>query len=119
MSWVVVLAITGAALVTGLLFAFSTCVMRALADLPNESGMFAMQRINEAILNPLFLTVFIGTPLLCVVIAAHSLWDLDDAGGATAVGRSPRSAGGSARDHGGLQRAAERPAGRGGRGCGR
>ena len=69
MTTIVVMAITGAGLITGLLFAFSNCVLRALADLPNDKGMFAMQRVNEKIQNPLFLFLFLGTPILCAVIA--------------------------------------------------
>ena len=64
---IVIFAIVGAGVVTGLLFAFSNFVMRALADLPAEHGMFAMQRINEKILNPIFFVLFFGTPLLCAV----------------------------------------------------
>jgi len=69
MTAIIVLAITGAGVVTGLLFAFSNVVMRALADLPNDKGMFAMQRINEIIINPVFLVLFLGTPVLCSLIA--------------------------------------------------
>lgn len=64
----IALAATGAGLITGLLFAFSNFVMRALADLPNESGMTVMQRINVKIINPIFLLLFFGTPALCVGI---------------------------------------------------
>jgi uncharacterized membrane protein len=46
MTSILVMAITGAGLITGLLFSFSNFVMRALADLPNDKGMFAMQRVN-------------------------------------------------------------------------
>ena len=67
---IVPLAITGAGVVTGLLFAFSNFVMSSLADLPNDKGMYAMQRINEDILNPIFLVFFTGTPVLCLLIIA-------------------------------------------------
>ncbi len=73
---VVVMAITGAGVVTGLLFAFSNFVMRALQDLPTEQGMFAMQRINERIINPIFLMFFMGTPAICLIIAVLSVLDL-------------------------------------------
>ena len=72
MTSIVVMAITGAGVVTGLLFAFSNFIMRALADLPNDKGMFAMQRVNETILNPVFLILFLGTPILCALIAFKS-----------------------------------------------
>ena len=77
---IVVAAITGAGLVTGLLFAFSTCVMQALAELPQDKGMFTMNHINEKIINPLFLILFMGTPALCLVIAILSVTRLDDPG---------------------------------------
>ena len=81
MTTIVVMAITGAGLITGLLFAFSNCVLRALADLPNDKGMFAMQRVNEKIQNPLFLFLFFGTPVLCAVIALASARPLATPGG--------------------------------------
>jgi uncharacterized membrane protein len=70
------MAITGAGLVTGLLFAFSNFVMRALADLPNDTGMLAMQRVNERILNPVFLVLFFGTTILCALVAFKSAQQL-------------------------------------------
>ena len=75
-----VLAVTGAGVVTGLLFAFSNFVMRALADLPNEYGMFAMQRVNETIINPIFLALFFGTPVFCFLIAIRAFQYLDASG---------------------------------------
>ena len=80
MNFILVAAITGAGLVTGLLFAFSNFALQSLADLPNDKGMFAMQRINERIINPLFLVLFFGTPILCVVIAIHSVMHSSDVG---------------------------------------
>ena len=54
----------GAGLIAGVFFAFSTFVMKALADLPSAQGVAAMQRINVVVLNPAFLGVFMGTALL-------------------------------------------------------
>ena len=73
MNLIIAVAIMGAGLVTGLLFAFSNFVLQSLADLPDDKGMYAMQRINKRIINPLFLALFMGTPGLCVVIAVSSL----------------------------------------------
>lgn len=67
-------AIVGGGLVTGLLFAFSLVVMRALLELPAEAGMTTMQRINLLIVRPLFLLPFLGTALLCVVLLLGVLW---------------------------------------------
>ncbi len=76
LPFIVAIAITGAGVVTGLLFAFSNFVMRALEDLPTEHGMFAMQRINERIINPIFLIFFLGTPVLCFIIVVVSVLEL-------------------------------------------
>lgn len=63
------LATLGAGLIAGVFFAFSTFVMRALRRLPPREGIVAMQSINIAVINPLFLGVFLGTALLCIVCA--------------------------------------------------
>jgi len=56
-----------AGLIGGVFFAFSVFVMRALAQLPPEQGVAAMQRINVTVITPLFLGIFLGTvPLLAV-----------------------------------------------------
>jgi len=64
---IIAITITGAGIVTGLLFAFSNFTLQSLADLPAEHGMFAMQRINKRIINPIFLLFFLGTPALCLL----------------------------------------------------
>jgi uncharacterized membrane protein len=57
----------GAGLIGGVFFAFSAFVMKALAGLPAEQAVLAMQRINVAVLNPWFLGVFVGTAVLAGV----------------------------------------------------
>ncbi len=52
-------ALLGCGLMAGLFFAFSVCVMKALAQLPPEKGIAAMQSINVTILNPVFFVVFL------------------------------------------------------------
>ena len=69
---VTLLVCIGAGIVGGTFFAFSTFIMNALAQLPTNQGVAAMQRINVVVLNPLFLGVFLGTALLaaaCVVMS--------------------------------------------------
>lgn len=66
-------AALGSGLLAGLFFIFSNTIMSALARLPAAQGMAAMQSINVTILNPLFLTVFMGTSLLCLVLVAAVL----------------------------------------------
>jgi uncharacterized membrane protein len=62
------LALLGSALMAGAFFAFSAFVMRALARLPPSQGIAAMQSINRVVLNPVFVTVFLGNALLCAIL---------------------------------------------------
>lgn len=59
----------GAATVAGVFFAFSSFVMKALAQLPAAQGVAAMQRINVVVLN----AGFMGTALLAAVCVGVSL----------------------------------------------
>ena len=68
-----VLAIVGTGLVAGLFFAFSTSIMPGLARLPKPAAALAMQQANRTILNPLFLAVFVGTALICLLVAVAAL----------------------------------------------
>jgi uncharacterized membrane protein len=76
------LAAIGSGLMAGLFFIFSATIMRALDKLPVPQGMAAMNSINVTIINPIFLTLFLGTALLCValIILALAKW-----GGAPSV----------------------------------
>lgn len=69
-------AILGCGLIGGVFFAFSTFVMRALGRLPVTQGIAAMQAINVAVINPWFITPFIGAAILSVVmgLAAVLRW---------------------------------------------
>ena len=72
-QWLPILAViaaVGSGLMAGLFFIFSNTIMRALSELPPVAGMQAMQRINVVIINPLFLSAFLGTGAVCVVVAA-------------------------------------------------
>ena len=68
-------AMLGSGLIAGAFFAFSGFVMRALGCLPETQGIAAMQSINVAAINPVFLGVFLGTAALCGVLAIQSLLD--------------------------------------------
>ncbi len=59
-------SLVGTALVGGLLYAFSVCIMKALSKVPSEEGIRVMQTINRVILNPVFFASFLGTGLLSV-----------------------------------------------------
>ena len=67
-------AALGSGLMAGVFFAFSVFVMSALASLPPAQGIAAMQAINVKVLNPLFMLVFMGTALLCLVSVV--VWQL-------------------------------------------
>ena len=73
-------AALGCGLMAGLFFAFSVAVMKALARLPSAEGIGAMQSINVAIINPLFLAVFFGTTAACVLVMIASLLRWHDPG---------------------------------------
>jgi len=63
----------GSGVVGGFFFAFSVCVMPALGDLSPQQGMAAMRRINVVVINPWFMTAFLGTALVSVALAIVSL----------------------------------------------
>jgi uncharacterized membrane protein len=62
--------------IAGVFFAFSSFVMKALARLPPEEGIAAMQSINVFAINSWFLVAFLGTAGLCIatMIAAVVQW---------------------------------------------
>jgi len=75
-----VAAAVSSALLTGVLFAFSTSVMPALAGRPPGEAMAAMQAMNRTILNPVFGLVFGGSALLCLAVAVSAPFTGDQAG---------------------------------------
>jgi uncharacterized membrane protein len=81
MTMIDVLTLTGAlgcGLMAGFFFAFSVCVMQALGKLPAAHGVAAMQNINVVVINPRFLTVFMGTAALCVIATIAALLNRND-----------------------------------------
>jgi uncharacterized membrane protein len=75
LTLLLVLITVGAGLIGGVFLAFSSFVMKALTEVTAEHGVAAMQRINVVVLNPLFLSLFVGTALLacvCIVGAVFS-----------------------------------------------
>ncbi|WP_081602005.1 DUF1772 domain-containing protein [Thioalkalivibrio sp. ALE6] len=75
-----VLLCIGAGTIGGVFFAFSTFVMKALSAQPSAHGIAAMQQINTAVLNPVFLGAFLGSALLSVVAVATSIINWPSAG---------------------------------------
>ena len=83
--WVIVLAFAaavGCGLIAGVFFAFSTFVMNALRRRPAAEGIAAMQAINMAVINTIFLGVFLGTAVACVGLAVVAVmrWSRPGAG---------------------------------------
>lgn len=75
-DWLFVLTFVsalGCGLIAGVFFAFSNFVMKALARLPPEQGIAAMQSINVVVLNRWFLGVLLGTAATCLVLVVLSL----------------------------------------------
>jgi uncharacterized membrane protein len=70
------LGVLGTGLVAGVFCAFSTFVMKGLAALPPAQGVAAMQAINVTAMMPAFMVVFVGSAVLCTVLAVVTfvLW---------------------------------------------
>jgi len=49
---------------------FVVAVMQALHGLPDDTFVRVMNRINVVIVNPAFLILFLGAPVLAVILAA-------------------------------------------------
>ena len=67
------MALLGSALVGGIFFAFSSFIMKALADVPSAEGIGAMQSINVVVINRSFLGAFSGTAVLSLVASGLAL----------------------------------------------
>ena len=74
-------AAIGCGVVGGIFFAFSTFVMAALARIPAEQGIAAMNAINVTVLNPLFFLAFFGTGAVCLALVAGAWFSPDAASG--------------------------------------
>ena len=73
-TWLTLVSALGCGLIGGVFFAFSAFVMKALRDLPANQGIAAMQSINIAVINPIFMTAFFGTAALCLVLTVMSVF---------------------------------------------
>jgi uncharacterized membrane protein len=73
-------AALGCGLVAGVFFAFSTFVMPALARLQPIQGIAAMQSINIAAINPLFMITLFGTALACLFLVVSVLFTWQQSG---------------------------------------
>ena len=66
-------AALGSGVMAGIFFAFSNSVMTALTKIPAAQGVAAMQAINLAVVNPLFMLAFLGTAIASVVLIVAAL----------------------------------------------
>uniref|UniRef100_A0A832H1N2 DUF1772 domain-containing protein n=1 Tax=Oscillatoriales cyanobacterium SpSt-402 TaxID=2282168 RepID=A0A832H1N2_9CYAN len=73
-------AALGCGLVAGVFFAFSTFVMSALAQQPPAQGIATMQSINITVINPWFMTAFLGTGATCLLLVLVSLFQWQQPG---------------------------------------
>ena len=62
-------ATAGTGLVAGLFVGFSVAVMPGLRRVDDAAFLATMRRINVAIVNPVFLLLFLGSPVLLVAAA--------------------------------------------------
>jgi len=74
------LSALGSGLIAGTFFAFSNFVMGALGRIPSAHGAAAMQSINVVVLNPVFLGVFVGTAVVCALLAVTALFRWQEPG---------------------------------------
>jgi uncharacterized membrane protein len=76
-AFLIVLCALGSGAIGGVFFAFSNFVMPALARLAPAEGIHAMQAINVTVLNRLFLSIFMGTGVvsLVVMVMASLRWN--------------------------------------------
>jgi uncharacterized membrane protein len=70
----------GCGLIAGIFFAFSTFVMKALAQQQPAQGIATMQSINITVINPWFMTAFLGTATTCLVLLVFSLFQWQQSG---------------------------------------
>ncbi|MFI2433831.1 DUF1772 domain-containing protein [Streptomyces sp. NPDC018693] len=64
-----VLGVLATGVMAGVFGAFSVLVMRGLGALPSARGVAAMNAINSAALTPAFMIVFLGTAVVCAMLA--------------------------------------------------
>jgi uncharacterized membrane protein len=72
----VIATLLGCGLMGGVFFAFSVFVLSALARMAPEEGLRAMQAINVAAERPPFLSGFLGTAVLCLVVGVYAAKNL-------------------------------------------
>lgn len=73
LEWLALAAAIGSGLVAGIFLGFSNFIMAALGRLPAPRGAAAMQQINIVVLNPAFLSLFVGTAIAGIAVAVLAI----------------------------------------------
>ena len=73
MTVLLLLYLLTVALSAGIYFIFSNTIIKSLSDFPSELATKTMQKINQVIQNPFFLTIFFGPLLLGSTLSWHYL----------------------------------------------
>jgi uncharacterized membrane protein len=81
-------AAIGSGVVGGIFYAFSSFVMAALGRLPSAQGAAAMNAINVTVINLTFMIAFMGTTLVCLVLAGGSFFWWGRTGGTLSLAAS-------------------------------
>ncbi len=71
-------AALGCGLLAGMVYAFSSAVMKALGRLPAAQGIAAMQSINTTVINPWFLGAFFGPVPICIAVGILSALEWEE-----------------------------------------
>ena len=78
LHFAILAAALGSGLISGVFFAFSTFIMRALARLEPAEGIAAMQAINITVITPWFIGIFVGLGPLCLTLGGWALLNWGD-----------------------------------------
>lgn len=82
LSMLTLSAALGCGVVSGVFFAFSSFVMKALGRLPAPQAIVTMQEINTAATTPAFMALLFGTALACgaLILSSFFVWGESYAG---------------------------------------
>ena len=67
--FLIVFTAIASGLSAGIFYAFSTFVMKALAQQPSAQGIATMQSINITVINPWFMVAFFGPAVACILLS--------------------------------------------------
>ncbi|MCH8066643.1 MAG: DUF1772 domain-containing protein [Chloroflexi bacterium] len=73
-----IVAAIGCGLLAGIVYAFSSAIMKSLGLLPATQGIAAMQSINVTVINPWFMGAFFGPVPICVAVVVLSVLEWEE-----------------------------------------